>query len=451
MKRMIKFDCAEVTKDKKILLLYCDDSKAARFGEARKEFPPLGLLYVAAACEAQGITVDLLNISKENISKLPHYEIIGLSINSSYNYDFFYKNGSLIKEKCELLVIGGQHASIFPFKTFKELQADFLVIGEGEYAIPEIVINHYKGKETRRDNIISINSTSNDNCFSKIYNENLRIKNLDELPFPARHLMKKEDVLLDKRIYGEDIKSISVLTSRGCPYNCKFCGNLYKGFFHRSAKNVEAEITQLINDYPEMGGIVFLDENLLFSLDHINKICNSISKYNLKWTCNARVDYFSDDVIHRMKEAGCVEIKYGVESGSQRMLDKMNKKVTLTQISEALKGTYNAGIRTKCFLLFGYPGDNMQSAKETVDFISEHEQYISRINLFNFSPLPNSPIYYEEKTVNKEVSWRGYRLYNQNIHWWGTEEEYREMIEAYVFLKEFIEARYKENGKSIGC
>lgn len=425
----------------KILLIYCDDSSIARFGEKRKEFPPIGLLYLAASCEANNIEVELVNIYSQDITKLEHHHIIGLSINSSYNYTSFYNHIQMLREKCDILVVGGQHATIFPQQTLTELLADYLIIGEGEYALPQLIHKIYNNDAVFVSNIITKDNISN------VYSENYRIDDLDVLPIPARHLMKKEDILLDKRIYGEDIKSISLITSRGCPHNCEFCANVYKGFRHRSAENVELEIAQLILDYPEMKGLVFLDENLLFSEEHMTQICDRISKYKLKWTCNARVDCFNYTLINKMRDSGCVEVKYGLESGSQRILDRMNKKITLSQISEALIGTHKVGIRTKCFLLFGFPGDNLESAKETIDFLSLHEKYISRINLFNFSPLPNSPIFKKLGNVMDNRNLNNFRLYNQQVHWWGTQSDYEEMLTAYEILTKFINERYGENGK----
>ena len=426
----------------KILLIYFDDSSAARFGKSRKEFPPLGLLYLASSCEAMGIEVELLNISENDLSNIPHHYIVGLSINSSYNYSAFYDSIETIRKKCDVLVIGGQHTTIFPKETLSELKADYIIIGEGEYSLPQLIHDCYADIDPCGDNIISKNNSN------KTYTEQIRIDNLNDLPFPARHLMNDNDVLLEGRIYGEDIKSISLITSRGCPHNCEFCANVYKGFRYRSAENIELEISQLVKDYPEMRGLVFMDENLLFSNEHMKSICERIKKFQLKWTCNARVDYFNKFLAQQMKDCGCVEIKYGVESGSQRILDKMNKKITTAQISEALIGTHEMGIRTKCFLMFGFPGDNIESAKETIDFISSHERYISRINLFSFSPLPNSPIFNKLSNTVKNNKWTDYKLYKQHIHWWGTQSEYEEMIIAYRMLENYINERYKEHGTS---
>jgi len=429
----------------KILLIYCDDSSAARFGESRKEFPPLGLLYLAAACEKNGIDVELFNLSNGDLTALPRQYIIGLSINSSFVYPAFYNRVKLIRKMCDVLVAGGQHATIFPRETLLELEADYLIIGEGEYSLPGLIHDCRDGLKPCYDNVIAKGD------MGKIYTEATRIDNLDNLPFPARHLMNDAAILLDKRIYGEEVKCISLITSRGCPHNCGFCANVYKGFRHRSVNNIGNEIDQLLLDYPEVRGLVFLDENLLFSPDHVKLLCEKIAKYRLKWTCNARVDYFSRPLIRQMRNCGCVEIKYGVESGSQRILDKMDKKITVSQISEAVIGTHEAGIRTKCFLMFGFPGDNLESAKETISFIDSHEKFISRINLFSFSPLPNSPIFNKLGKPQNDDAWENYRIYNQHIHWWGTQAEYEEMIAAYKLLEDYITERYGEYGTASSC
>ena len=422
----------------KILLMYCDDSSAARFGKSRKEFPPLGLLYLGAACEANGVEVELANICVGDLVALPHQRIVGLSINSSYNYSIIHENIEAIRGLCDILVVGGQHATVFPRETLSELKADYLIVGEGENSLPRLIHACYAGMVPECDNILARDGDG------RVYTEAMRIDDLDGLPFPARHLMNDSDILLDRRIHGKDVQSVSLITSRGCPHRCEFCANVYKGFHYRNAANVGAEIIQLFRDYPEMGGLVFLDENLMFSQDYVRALCERIAEYKLDWTCNARVDCFSKSLVRQMRECGCVEIKYGMESGSQRMLNKMKKGITTSQISKALIGSYEVGIRTKCFLMFGFPGDNLESAKETIEFISSHEQFISRINLFSFSPLPNSPVFSTIGHSTKDASWKDYRLYDQHVHWWGTQSEYREMINAYRVLDEFINERYGE-------
>ncbi len=424
-----------------ILLLYCSDYSVARFGKRRKEFPPLGVLYLAAACEEKGIKVVIKDLATMN--SVPSYKVIGLSIGSSYIYPAFKKRINEIRAQCEILLVGGQHSTLYPKETLIDLNADYVLIGEGELSLPAIISACYA--VNLKDKCIQ--RIANVYCANNIdtakYSEKNRILDLDYLAFPARHLLPKEDIVLESRIPYSSILSTNVITSRGCPYGCRFCGNLYKGFAFRSAENVEREIRLIIEEYPEIGGIVYLDENLFFRKQHALDILSCMKKFNLKWTCNARVDGFTQELLPQTKHCGCVEIKYGIESGSQRILDNMRKGISVDTIEKTLRSTVENGIHTKCFLMFGYPGDNIESAKETIEFLERNRNYVDRVNLFSFSPVPNSPIYKSGQCA--EYSWEDYKIYRQLRHWWGNEEQYMEVKAGYKLLQEYILTNYGDN------
>lgn len=424
-----------------ILLLFSSDYSVARFGKERKEFPPLGVLYLAAACENAGIKVTVKDLATLGEGMIPSCSIIGLSINTSYIYPAFRRRINEIKSKCSVLFVGGQHSTIFPLETFNELTADYLLIGEGEYSLPALVKECYN-VQFKKDIDYIPNVFCKKNIHQAIYSEVSRIKKLDNLPFPARHLLPEEDILLRRRIPNFDMLSTTIITSRGCPYGCQFCGNLYKSFSCRSAGNVKMEIEYIKKQYPKLQGIVFLDENLFFNKKHAIDIVNVMKGMSLKWTCNARVDGFTKEVLPNIRDSGCVEIKYGIESGDQRILDLMRKGITIPTIEETLQETVKYGIRTKCFLMFGYPGDSEESALTTIRFLERNKKYINRVNLFSFTPVPNSPIY--EKKICKEYSWEDYKIYYQLRHWWGTEEQYKSVIKGYKILKNYINLNYGE-------
>lgn len=423
-----------------ILLLYCSDYSVARFGESRKEFPPLGILYLAAACEEKGITVKIKDLSTIDEKEIPFADIIGLSINSSYIYPMFKQRICEIRSKCKVLLVGGQHSTLYPQEMLSDLNADYVLIGEGEYGLPEIISACYNTNLKDK----TIQSVPNVYCKKNIesagYSERTRILDLDQLSFPARHLLPREDIVLERRIPHSKILSTNVITSRGCPYGCQFCGNVYKGFSFRSGENVRKEIELIVNEYPEIKGIVFLDENLFFHKQHALDIISCMNKFDLKWTCNARVDGFTQELLPYIRDCGCVEIKYGIESGSQKILDSMRKGISLEIMEKTLRSTVENGIHTKCFLMFGYPGDNTESAKATIEFLERNRNYINRVNLFSFSPVPNSPIYKSGQC--KTYSWEDYKIYHQLQHWWGSETQYREMKEGYKLLKEYILINY---------
>ncbi len=426
---------------KEVSLLYYNGTDAAHFGNSRKEFPPIGLLYLASSLEARGYSVALYDIqmmSPDHLKKISN-TVIGLSINASYVVPYFV---DIIEKlpKARLIIGGGQHVSASPRESIDQFRLDFAFIGESEHTLPDFLDN-YLISNIGYENIPGIAYIKNREY--KYTGLASREKCLDDLPFPARHLLPEQDILLDKRIWGKDIKSVSMITSRGCVYNCNFCGNLYKSFYHRSAQNIENEIIHIEQQYPEAKGIVFLDENLLFCEDHILDLCNIMKNHNFLWTANARVDYMNETVGQAMYSSGCVEIKYGVESGSQRILNRMNKKITLRQVETALKCSAEVGIYNKCFLLYGYPGDNMESSNETIAFLQRNRRYINRVNLFDYTPLPTSRDYHTLLHKNS-YQWGDFRIYRQHQHWWGSDSEYEEMLKGYFNLKEYIDKNFTE-------
>lgn len=423
-----------------ILLLYCSDYAVARFGSKRKEFPPLGVLYLAAACEKNGIEVQVKDLATLKDEDIPFAHIIGLSINTSYVYPIFKDRIDTLRVKCDFLIAGGQHVTIFPQETFADLKVDYILVGEGELSLPMLI------QRLQQDNNPKINDIPAVFCSENIsvarYSELNRIQDLDSIPFPARHLLDTSEILLTRRIPGFDVYSTNIITARGCPYNCRFCGNIYKGFRFRSIQNVRKEIECILNYYPAIQGLVFMDENLFFQKDHALQVISCMSQYDLKWTCNARIDGFSNAIISSLRYQNCVEIKYGVESGSQRMLNLMNKGITINDIESTLKNTVMNGIRTKCFLMYGYPGDNLQSATETINFLHRNKKNIMRVNLFSFAPVPNSPIY--RSGICRNYSWNDYKIYNQLLHWWGDEKQYLEMKRGYQLLQQYVADNYPE-------
>lgn len=423
-----------------ILLIYCSDYTIARFGTRRKEFPPLGVLYLASACEKQGIKVRIKDLSTIREDEIPFSPMIGLSINTSYIYPAFCKRIREIRNQCEILLAGGQHVTLYPKKTMVELDVDYILVGEGEYNLPAIISECFYTALGNK-NIQNIPGVyCRNNIESAGYSEQLRITDLDQLPFPARHLLPREDIELERRIPYSDILSTNVITSRGCPYGCQFCGNIYKGFAFRSAENVKAEIELIIKEFPKIKGIVFMDENLLFHKQHALDIISCMRELKLKWTCNARVDGFTLELLPTIRDSGCIEIKYGIESGSQRILNRMRKGISVETMERTLRSTVENGIHTKCFLMFGYPGDNIESANETIEFLERNRDYIDRVNLFSFSPVPNSPIYKSGQC--KDYSWEDYKIYHQLQHWWGSDEQYQEIKEGYKLLKNYILRNY---------
>ena len=166
------------------------------------------------------------------------------------------------------------------------------------------------------------------------------------------------------------------------------------------------------------------------------KIIREIGKFNLKWSTLARVDNVDLELLKELKNNGCIEIKYGVESGSQKMLDLMNKKITVSEIKDAFNLTKYVGINVKALIMHGYPKEDINTTKETIALLEELKMSISRVGLTYFTYLPGSPIYPSEHiTCNTSV-------YCKEQVPWGSDKEKEEVLEARKLLVKYINKNF---------
>jgi len=239
---------------------------------------------------------------------------------------------------------------------------DFGVFGEGEVTILEILRNierrkgleNIKGCVFRKNGKVIINSSREE------------IENLDTVPFPAIDL-------LDYRKYiALSVKGpfFSLVTSRGCPYNCRFCFPGYLGKYRtRSPENIIEEIELYVNKYKIQEIIVF-DESFAVETEKAVKICEFINKRKLKfrWDVRTRIDLLNPKILKALKSAGCYRLHLGIESGTQKILDKMNKAITLSAIKDRTKLAKRFGFELRGYFLLAYPGENYRSICETIQF-----------------------------------------------------------------------------------
>ena len=151
-------------------------------------------------------------------------------------------------------------------------------------------------------------------------------------------------------------------------------------------------------------------------------------------------------MLNKLKQSGCIEIKYGIESGSPRILKLMNKRITIDQIRNAISLTHDIGIRVKAFILHGFPGENMETTKETIQLLEELKEKIDRISLFRFVPLPGSPVYNEAEKYDLSIprNFEEIFIYNNERKWWGTKEEQEELECAYKMLEDYVRNNWEK-------
>lgn len=375
--------------------------------------PSLGLGYIAAVLEWEGFQVKIIdrialyfcgkNIDLEGVDKATIKEIlnfrpqyIGITATTIQCFDMFHIIPK-IRETHGLvdciIIAGGFHPSIEPELTLKMCpEIDIVCRGEGELKLLDIV------SEKKLEDIPGITFKQNGKFYSTPEVE--AIKDIDEVPWPARHLIDMRFYLNPKRniVSGLPLKTATQLTSRGCPYNCKFCASkhIQKRVRLHSWEYVLKEYEFLCEEYrPEL--ITFMDDMFLASKDRVKKICWYMIEKKMdrrvKWSCSVRTDVVDEEILRLMKRAGCVYVIYGLESGSQKMLDYMNKQTTVEQNINAVHAANRAGILINSAFIVNLPGETEQDFQATLKFIKNNKIYMPNLN--NLMVLPGSK-YYDE-------------------------------------------------------
>jgi anaerobic magnesium-protoporphyrin IX monomethyl ester cyclase len=368
-----------------------------------RRFLPIGLAYVAAALEKIGFQVDMLDNYllekpidevKSELKRL-NPEIVGITC-SSATYSRCVETAKAVKEtlpSCKV-VVGGWHPSYEPESMLQHSEIDYVVIGEGERAMVELATHISKGENDGA--IADIAGVAYRREGKTVKNAQSFINNLDELPFPAWHLLPLH--LYDRRIEFLSAKPVDNMSiARGCPFNCAFCeikqlwGTTCRTF---SPPRILAEIKHLMANYGTKG-IYFINDNFTIRKKETAELCTLIKKDNLdiEWVCDTRADLISRDLLKEMKAAGCKTIWFGGESGSPRILKKLNKTVTLEQMERALKMCREAGIQTACSFLLGIPGETAADMKATFKFARKIDPDWCRFNVF--VAVPGSALYDE--------------------------------------------------------
>lgn len=268
------------------------------------------------------------------------------------------------------IIVGGPHTSV-AFDTIPEF-VDYVVQGEGERAILKIINGEIDGRVIREK----------------------RIKDLDSLPFQPWDIFSTFSY--DYTCPWIDVEPIFTMnTSRGCPYNCSFCsvGSIWnKHYTYFSADRIIEEVEYLVEDFGAKG-IYFREDNFTLNLKRTEEFCEKLLKKNIRihWACETRVDNLSEKLIGLMSSAGCKAFYLGVESGSQKILDSINKQITVEHIENVITWCKKNDIRTYCSLITGLPGETYKDYLVTKKLMEKLKPYAYAFNVF--VGIPNSSLY----------------------------------------------------------
>ncbi len=379
--------------------------------EKRGHNPPLGLLYVAAFIEKySNHNVTVLDAQVDELSysdladkiKIENPDIVGITIMTFTVLDVI-KTSEIVKKICPnaTIVLGGPHTHLFPNETINLPNIDFLVLGEGEYIFKDLV----DAIELKKDfhNIPGIVFIENE----KIVNTGTKkqLQKLDDIPFPARHLVPVEKY---NSLLTSGKTTTTIFTSRGCPFKCSFCDrpHLGKVFRARSPKNVVDEIQQCVD--MNIYNFLIYDDTFTVDKKRVINICNEIlkRKLNIEFDIRSRVDTIDEEMVIMLKKAGCRGVHYGIEAGTEKILKRLNKNITIDLALKVFEFTKKHNIPILAYFMIGNPGETKTDIIETFRIMKKlNPDYV---HLTILTPFPGTQVYFEmlQKMMIKKDVWK---------------------------------------------
>jgi len=368
---------------------------APRGATGHLPFALLGLGYLGAILEKNQYEVDVIDCQvlklsyeefKSELSKRQP-NIVGIT-STTLTYKPGLQIAKIAKEVCPncLTVIGGPHVTFWDNEALQECPAlDIIVRKEGEYTLLELVQKVEAGKSF--GDVLGITYRKD----GKIVRTPDRpyIEDLDSLPFPARHLWPMERL----REY-EDI--LYLAASRGCVFWCEFCATVRmhgRKFRMRSPKNIVDELEFLHKTYG-VSKFTFCDDAFTVDQARIGELCKEITdrKLKIRWNCGTRVDMVTRELLVKMKEAGCISVWFGVESGSQQVLDAMKKGISTEQTIQVLGWVRELELKPVPNVMLGFPGETKETAWKTIKFVEKISP--DEVGFYNVAtPFPGTPMY----------------------------------------------------------
>jgi len=347
-------------------------------------YPPLGLCYLASTLEGFDVRID--NLAGEREIHLEHADIFGVTFPSACKTSV-KRVLHYIRERYphSTIILGGPHPTARPEETLKKFRPDYVVTGEAEFLFP-FLIHHSVPKG--------------------IYDGGI-IMNLDVLPLPRRDLLSRDVVVNLTGIHGLDKPSTTILSSRGCPYSCKFCCKchaMYRVVRDRAPVKVIKEIHLLKDEYG-IEHLRFIDDCFTVKRSLL-KLCELLRNEEVTFICITRANHLNREMAKALKRAGCIQVDIGAEYLSNRMLKLMNKQLTVKRIVKAIEMLHEEGIAVKIFLMMRYPGETPEDRERTLQVLSETKPEHFTVSVFQ--PIEGSSLegdsgyFYPDKDPNRQ-------------------------------------------------
>lgn len=404
-------------------ILLINPSQKTVYGTPIKpSYPPLGLLYIAACLEKENHKLEFLDFDNDNINKdkfkkfilKSNPNIVGLTATTS-TIKHTKKLAEIIKQILKVpIIVGGIHATIAQENTLKSKFIDFIIIGEGEITIVEL-INELQKQKQNFSKIKGIGYKQNGKIF---YTEpRPMIKNLDDIPFPARHLLKHVYIPPD----ALKTPVASIFTSRGCPGRCTYCctKNIFgRRLRFRSVKNVIEEIEFLLKQ--GIKEIHIMDDNFTVHKQRVLEFRDEILKRDIKTTFvfsnGLRADKIDEDILKALKDIGVLSVGFGVESGNQTILNNIKKDINLETVRKVYRLSKKFAFETWGFFIIGLPGDTKETVRDTIYFAKELDPDFAKFLILK--PFPGSEVFEQLNKDNLifDFNYDNYGVYTKPVH-----------------------------------
>jgi len=402
-----------------IILVRVTDTGMPQFRKIGGVQHPMSLVYLASYLDQQGFSAEIIDLEIEPFAVLEKRLqdspplLVGISVMTPN-----MPAAAAICRLCVTLgirtVLGGPHPSALPEQTLAETGASFVISGEGEKPLTALVAALKAGSDTGE--IAGL--TFRDCCGVRV-NPVGELLNLDELPMPNRRFLRLESYT-GNTTPGVLRHSAVIQTTRGCPYGCTFCASGVinrRTVRFRSMESVFAEI----DDINSLGfdHLTVEDDTFTLKPERVHALCNYLRQHHphLTWDCDSRVDAVSDELLQAMKNSGCLKIAFGVESGSSRILQSIDKGITVEQVRRAFNLAEKHGIATGAFYMIGFPDETAEDIRATEQLMRETGP--DYLGLYTVVPYPGTVIWEEMKRSGliSGYDWQEYTIFSATPQW----------------------------------
>lgn len=318
----------------------------SEFLDSDRVMPPLGPLYLKSFIESHGHYVEI-NDEPETIpiEKIGNYDFIGYSCTTSQVKNAI--NHCKIVKKIfpnKQTIIGGSHAKYYYEELLKNSPFDFIVSGDGEYALLEIIENNTK---------------------DRLIKHSMSINMMNSCPLPSRN----KKFLKRYNYYIKERRATTAITGKFCPMNCKFCEARLSGLALYTPEYFEAELID-IKYNNGFNAIMYYDDIFAINLKRVKELCKIIKSHNIYFRCFAHTRTFTNEMAEILVDAGCKIVCWGVESGHQKILNIIGKGTTVEMNYKMTEKILKHGMEAVAFLMIGLPGENRKTIDATEKFIA---------------------------------------------------------------------------------